>query len=73
MKGFKKSRKPRGIKQDGTRSSDLCRGCYSLGCDPMAMSSKFQKMVSDRLSAGQCVGCGHIKCTCKSSLDIKPQ
>lgn len=37
----KKKRKPRGMKQDGTRSLDLCPGCYSFYCDPSTMSDKF--------------------------------
>jgi hypothetical protein len=69
---FKKKRKQRGIKKDGTRSLDLCRGCYSFGCDPSSMSPKFSKMVRDRIAAGQCVACGHYECTCKSSLDMRP-
>lgn len=64
----KKKRKPRGIKADGTRSQDLCTGCYSFGCDPMAMSYKFQAKIRKRLKAGLCPACGHKPCTCKSSL-----
>jgi hypothetical protein len=67
MKGYKKPRKRRGIKLDGTRSYDLCPGCYSYGCDPFTMSPKFRAMVSRRLKEGRCVACGHHECTCKSS------
>ena len=64
----KKKRKPRGIKKDGTRSYDLCKGCYSFNCDPMSMSRKFQAKIEKRLKAGLCGACGHKPCTCKSSL-----
>lgn len=64
-----KPRKPRGIKQDGTPSQDLCPHCYSFGCDPMSMSIKFDEKIRNRLRKGLCPSCGNPKefCSCKSS------
>jgi hypothetical protein len=66
----KKARKPRGIKQDGTESMDLCTCCYSFACDPLSMSRKFREKIDKRLEAGLCPACGHNPCTCKSSLSV---
>ena len=71
MKQPKKKRKPRGIKQDGTRSLDLCPGCFAFHCDPMSMSRKFMDKIDRRLAAGLCGACGHKPCTCKSSIYIR--
>lgn len=69
FKGVKKKRKPRGIKQDGTPSLDMCPGCYAFFCDPMAMSYKFQEKIRRRISQGLCPACGAKPCKCKSSLN----
>jgi hypothetical protein len=62
----KKKRKPRGIKQDGTKSRDMCSHCFSFNCDPMIMSEKFRNKINKRLKEGFCGACGHKPCTCKS-------
>ena len=62
-----------GLKRDGiTLSMDLCPYCYSYGCDPMAMSMKFQQEIRERLRKGLCPSCGEPKefCKCKSSMKI---
>lgn len=65
-----KARKPRGVRQDGTYSQNLCPHCYSFGCDPMAMSLAFNNKIRNRLRNGCCAACGQPKefCSCKSSL-----
>jgi|GEM_PF-3281412 len=65
----KKKRKPRGIKQDGTPSLDMCPGCYSFFCDPTVMSDKFREKIRRRISQGLCPACGAKPCKCKSSLN----
>lgn len=62
----RKKRKRRGIKQDGTRSIDMCPHCYSFNCDPMCMSPRFSAKVDRRRAQGVCVSCGHKPCRCKS-------
>ena len=66
---FVKPRKKRGIKQDGTRSYDLCPCCYAPYCDPFLRHPNVEK----RLRAGLCPACGYPKdqCRCKSSLKTK--
>lgn len=70
---FKKARKPRGVKQDGTKSENMCPGCISFGCDPMSMSHKFRQKIKTRKSAGTCPACGNNPCKCKSSLSVKSE
>ena len=73
IKGIKKVRKPRGIKKDGTRSMDMCPGCHSFNCDHMAMSREYQRKRDRRHAQGVHFPCGTNPCSCKSSLDAKPQ
>ena len=73
IKGLKKVRKPRGRKKDGTISMDMCTGCYSFNCDSMAMSRKYRDKMDRRHAEGVHFPCGTNPCTCKSSLDSKPQ
>lgn len=75
MRGLKtkKARKPRGLKQDGYPSMDLCECCLSYECNPMAMSDKFQDKISRRRREGRCVSCGGKECFCKSSSSIRPK
>ena len=70
---YVKPRKPRGIKLNGQPSQDLCPYCYSFGCDPCAMSLKFQSKIETRLRNGQCPACGSPinACKCKSSSKLK--
>lgn len=67
----KKIRKPRGIKKSGYPSYDLCEHCYSYGCDPMSMSSKFYAKNRRRRKEGRCPACGGEECFCKSKLRRK--
>lgn len=70
-RGYKQS----GVKQDGvTLSLDLCPHCLSFGCDPMAMSHKFDNKVSNRKRKALCPCCGKPQgfCSCKSSMNIAP-
>lgn len=69
---MKKARKPRGIKLNGDRSMDLCKGCLSFGCDPMADSRECAAKKDMRSEQGVCLSCGADPCKCKSSLDVKP-
>ena len=64
----KKDRKPRGIKLNGERSMDMCTGCIAFGCDPMAMSPRFQNKINKRIELGLCPACGSNPCKCKSKL-----
>lgn len=66
----KKTRKPRGIKLDGTRSKNLCSHCLSYNCDPMTMSHAFSQKITRRDRAGLCRSCGQKSCVCKSQLGI---
>jgi hypothetical protein len=59
----KKARKPR------TTGQDLCRCCFSFGCDPMSMSPRFSRKIRDRFKYGLCPACGHALCTCRSSME----
>lgn len=68
---FVKPRKPRGIKKSGYPSEDMCPHCYSVGCDPFAMSANYRRKIEKRLKDGVCVACGHSPCRCKSSLKAK--
>lgn len=63
---LKKARKPRGKKLSGYPSMDMCPHCIAFGCDPMAMSDKFQAKMDRRSRAGVCRACGHNPCRCKS-------
>lgn len=67
-----KARKPRGIKQNGRESEDLCPYCYSYNCDPTSMSKAFSDKITKRIKNGQCPSCGKPKafCICKSSRDL---
>lgn len=69
---YVKPRKPRGIKKDGTKSFDFCRGCYHPFCDPMALSPRVEAKISSRLHNGRCPACGKLLsfCSCKSG-DVK--
>lgn len=73
MKGIKRVRKPRGIKLDGTPSMDMCTGCMSFNCDPMAMSRAYRDKQDRRHAEGVHFPCGTNPCSCKSSLDARPQ
>lgn len=66
----KKARKPRGTKQDGTPSQDLCPCCLKFQCDPFGSSPAFRDKVNRRKAAGCCPACGGDPCICKSSLQI---
>lgn len=68
---FVKPRKPRGIKKSGYPSEDMCPHCYSVGCDPFAMSANYRRKIEKRLKDGVCVACGQLPCRCKSSLKVK--
>lgn len=72
---FKKVRKPRSLKADGTESMDMCEGCKAFGCDPMGMSPAYQLKARKRQQEGKCISCGSLveECSCKSSLSAKPQ
>lgn len=70
---IKKTRKPRGMKLDGTRSLDLCPHCFSFHCNPMTMSHEFSQKVDKRLRAGLCGACGQNPCACKSTLKTKKE
>lgn len=61
---FTKTRKPRGIKQNGERSYDLCPCCYSPYCDP----SLRHPSVEQRMRNGLCPACGKPLdlCICRS-------
>jgi hypothetical protein len=67
---FKKKRKPRGTKLNGSRSLDLCPCCLSYNCDPFTMSAKFYKKINNRRNKGLCPACGNDPCTCKSSRTL---
>ena len=73
IRGYKRVRKPRGIKKDGTRSMDLCPYCYSFNCDSGTMSQKFSQKIDRRHHAGVHPACGTNPCSCHSSLESKPQ
>lgn len=67
----KKKRKPRGVKQNGYPSYDLCEYCLAPDCNPLYNSCEFEEKIQRRLKAGVCPACGHKPCRCKSSLKIK--
>ena len=48
----------------------MCSGCIAFGCDPMAMSPRFQAKVRARRDANVCVSCGWNPCRCKSKGGI---
>lgn len=65
----RKLRKDRMFKKEGGFSYDLCKGCFSPGCDPSARHPKVER----RLRAGLCPACGELWdfCKCKSGDQIK--
>ena len=65
---MRKKRKPRGHKQNGEKSYDMCPYCYLPDCDPFGGSPLYRNKIQKRLSEGRCPACGHVKCTCKSSI-----
>lgn len=66
-----KIRKPRGYKQDGHKSYDMCPVCYMPGCDPFGGSALYRAKISSRLKKGLCPACGRAPCRCKSKLSLK--
>ena len=66
-----KVRKPRGMKQNGCRSYDMCPYCYMPGCDPFGASALYRRKIEQRLKRGLCPACGHAPCRCKSKLTLK--
>jgi hypothetical protein len=66
---MKKHRKPRSTKLDGTKSRDMCPGCFAFDCDPFLMSLAFNEKIRRRLRLGLCPACGHYPCKCKSKKD----
>lgn len=66
-----KPRKPRGIKQNGEPSYDMCPYCKMPNCDPFGASLLYRKKLDARRKAGVCESCGHNPCRCKSSLTLR--